>query len=89
MTSVDPLFPGFLPGGPVIALPAQLLAEVLPAIEDEAELRVTLQLWFLVGLQRGAVPLLEMCRLCVQEQLVQCGDIQQVKPLEVDTDANR
>lgn len=56
MTSVDPPFPGFLPGGPVVALPAQLLAEVIPAIEDEAELRVTLQLWFMVGRQRGAVP---------------------------------
>jgi len=56
MTPSESPFPGFLPGGPVVALPVQLLSEVVPAIDDGAELRVTLQLFLLVGRQRGPAP---------------------------------
>ena len=35
-------FEGFIAGGATVTLPAQLFVELLPAIEDEAELRVTL-----------------------------------------------
>ena len=35
-------FAGFRTGGLAVTLPAQFFVELLPAIEDEAELRVTL-----------------------------------------------
>jgi len=51
----DGTFEGFVTGGAATTLPAQLFVEVLPAIEDEAELRVTLYALYAVQRQRGAV----------------------------------
>ncbi len=46
-------FGGFATGGAATTLPAQLFVEVLPEIEDEAELRVTLYALYAVQRRRG------------------------------------
>jgi DnaD/phage-associated family protein len=46
-------FGGFVTGGAATTLPAQLFVEVLPEIEDEAELRVTLYALYAVQRRRG------------------------------------
>ena len=46
-------FGGFVTGGAAVTLPAQLFAELLPQIEDECELRVTLHALFAVARARG------------------------------------
>jgi DNA replication protein len=48
-------FEGFVAGGAATTLPAQFFAEVLPEIEDDAELRVTLYALYSIGRQRGAL----------------------------------
>ncbi|RLT28108.1 MAG: DnaD domain protein, partial [Chloroflexi bacterium] len=53
MTSAP--FEGFVAGGAAVTLPAQLLTELLPAIEDDAELRVTLYACYAIGRARGAL----------------------------------
>ena len=45
-------FEGFAAGGRTLAAPAQFFAELAPAIEDEAELRVTLHALYEIG-RRG------------------------------------
>jgi DNA replication protein len=50
-----PPFEGFVAGGAAVTLPAQLLTELLPAIEDDAELRVTLYACYAIGRVRGAL----------------------------------
>jgi len=40
-------------GGAAVTLPAQLFVEVLPEIDDEAELRVTLYALYAIGRRRG------------------------------------
>jgi DnaD/phage-associated family protein len=44
---------GFVAGGPATTLPSQFFVEVLPAIEDGAELRVTLYAFYAIGRKRG------------------------------------
>jgi len=46
-------FGGFVSGGMAITLPAQLFAEVLPEIEDDAELRATLYALYAIARKRG------------------------------------
>jgi DnaD/phage-associated family protein len=46
-------FAGFVSGGAATTLPAQFFVEVLPAIEDEAELRVTLYALYAIARRRG------------------------------------
>lgn len=46
-------FEGFRTGTRPITLPAELFAELLPTIEGEAELRVTLHTLFAIGVVRG------------------------------------
>lgn len=46
-------FGGFVSGGAAITLPAQFFVEVLPEIEDEAELRATLYALYAIGRTRG------------------------------------
>jgi len=50
-----PSFEGFVAGGAAVTLPAQLLTELLPVIEDDAELRVTLYACYAIGRVRGAL----------------------------------
>jgi DnaD/phage-associated family protein len=46
-------FPGFLTGAPATTLPVQLFTELLPAIADPVELRVTLYALFAIQRRRG------------------------------------
>ena len=46
-------FEGFVAGGAATTLPSQFFVELLPAIDDEAELRVTLYALYAIGRQRG------------------------------------
>ena len=48
-----PAFEGFVAGGAATTLPSQFFAELLPQIDDEAELRVTLYAMYAIGRQRG------------------------------------
>ncbi|MEE8337948.1 MAG: DnaD domain protein [Dehalococcoidia bacterium] len=49
----EPPFAGFVTGGAATTLPAQLFVDVLPEIEDEAELRVTLYALYAIARRRG------------------------------------
>ncbi len=49
----DPPFAGFVTGAAATTLPAQLFVELLPEIDDEAELRVTLYALYAIGRRRG------------------------------------
>ncbi len=49
----DQPFAGFVTGGAATTLPAQLFVELLPKIDDEAELRVTLYVLYAIGRRRG------------------------------------
>lgn len=51
--SSAPSFNGFITGGTAVALPAQLFVELLPQIDDEAELRVTLYALYAIGRRKG------------------------------------
>lgn len=58
-------FEGFIAGAAQTPLPAQFFVEILPLLEDEAELRVTLYVFYAVGRRRGelrAVRLSELLR---------------------------
>lgn len=46
-------FSGFQPGSRATVIPSSFFSEVLPAIEDEAELRVTLYLLYTLGRHKG------------------------------------
>jgi DnaD/phage-associated family protein len=48
-------FEGFVAGGAAVTLPAQFFIEVLPDIEDDAELRVTLYALYAIARRRGAL----------------------------------
>ena len=50
---VDAPFAGFVTGGAATTLPSQFFVEVLPEIDDEAELRVTLYALYAVQRRRG------------------------------------
>lgn len=50
---MDAPFEGFVAGGVAVTLPAQFFVEVLPNIEDEAELRVTLYALYAIARRRG------------------------------------
>lgn len=49
-------FEGFVAGGETVRIPSQLFVELLPAIEDEAELRVTLYALYAIGRQAWTRP---------------------------------
>jgi len=63
-------FEGFVPGGATVALPAQLFTEVLPEIEDEAELRVTLHALAAIQRRRGALRAVRVSALATEGPLV-------------------
>jgi DNA replication protein len=46
-------FHGFKPGSRATVIPSSFFTEVLPTIEDEAELRVTLYLFYALGRRKG------------------------------------
>ena len=62
-------FEGFATGGAATTLPAQFFVDVLPQIDDEAELRVTLYALYSIARQRG------------QLRAVRAGDLRTEGPL--------
>ena len=68
--SNDPPFGGFATGGAATTLPAQLFVEVLPEIEDEAELRVTLHALYAVQRRRGQLRAVRGRDLAMEAPLV-------------------
>jgi DnaD/phage-associated family protein len=62
-------FAGFVTGGAATTLPAQLFVELLPAIEDEAELRVTLYALYAIQRQRGQVRAVRVSALAAEAPL--------------------
>lgn len=63
-------FEGFVTGGAHITLPAQLFTEVLPEIEDETELRVTLHALAAIQRRRGAVRAVRASALAAEGPLL-------------------
>jgi DnaD/phage-associated family protein len=49
----DGHFTGFVPGARATVIPAAFFTEVMPEIDDEAELRVTLYLMYALGRRKG------------------------------------
>ncbi|RLT35535.1 MAG: DnaD domain protein [Chloroflexi bacterium] len=76
-------FEGFIAGGTAVTLPAQLFAEVLPAITDEAELRVTLYALYAIGRQRGALRAVRGSALASEGPLLRllapCGGVEALR----------
>lgn len=52
-TEHAPPFEGFRTGAQAVTLPAELFSALLPLIEGEAELRVTLHALYAIGRRRG------------------------------------
>ncbi len=77
-------FEGFRTGTRPITLPAELFAELLPAIEDEAELRVTLHALFAIGRARGPLRAVRRSELAGDTALLRgltsCGGAEAVPP---------
>lgn len=77
-------FDGFVTGGPATTLPSQFFVEVMPEIEDPAELRVTLYALYAIGRQRGALRALRGAELEAERPLLRtlasCGGAEAVRP---------
>ena len=73
-------FEGFRTGTRPITFPAELFAELLPSIDDEAELRVTLHVLFAIGRLRGPVRAIRQSELAAETALSRgldhCGGIE-------------
>jgi DNA replication protein len=69
VTEANSTFPGFVSGGAATTLPAQLFVELFPAIEDEAELRVTMYALYAIGRQRGPLRAVRATELAAQTPL--------------------
>lgn len=70
-------FEGFVPGGAATTLPSQFFVDLLPEIDDEAELRVTLYAMYAIGRQRGPLRAVRASDLAAEaplrRALVTCG----------------
>jgi DnaD/phage-associated family protein len=70
-------FDGFRTGTRAITLPAELFGELLPAIEGEAELRVTLHVLYAIGRARGPIRAIRRSELAGEDALLRglahCG----------------
>ena len=64
-----PQFEGFVAGGAATTLPSQFFTEVLPRIDDEAELRVTLYALYAIGRQRGPLRAVRASQIATEEPL--------------------
>ena len=62
-------FAGFITRGVATTLPAQFFSELLPLIDDEAELRVTLYALYAIGRRRGALRAVRISQLASEEPL--------------------
>ena len=63
-------FEGFVAGGVAVTLPAQLFTELLPVIDDPAELRVTLYAMYAVARERGALRAVRASTLATETPLL-------------------
>ncbi len=62
-------FAGFVARGAATTLPAQFFSELLPQIDDEAELRVTLYALYAIGRRKGALRAVRVSQLASEEPL--------------------
>ena len=73
-------FEGFRTGTRPITLPADLFAELVPAIDDEAELRVTLHVLYAIGSLRSALRAMRRSQLASDVALLRglahCGGVE-------------
>ena len=74
-----PPFDGFRTGTRPITLPAELFSELLPAIDNEPELRVTLHVLFAIGRTRGPLRAIRRSDLAADRDLLRglahCGGV--------------
>jgi DnaD/phage-associated family protein len=63
-------FEGFVTGGAATTLPAQFFVELLPEIDDEAELRVTLYALYAIGRRKGPLRAVRASELRGESPLV-------------------
>lgn len=66
------LFEGFTTGGAATTLPAQFFVDVLPEIEDEAELRVTLYALYAIARRKGQLRAVSARELASEAPLARC-----------------
>ncbi len=62
-------FPGFVARGTATTLPSQFFSELLPLIDDEAELRVTLYALYAIGRRKGTLRAVRVSQLASEEPL--------------------
>ena len=62
-------FEGFVARGAATTLPAQFFTELLPQIDDEAELRVTLYALYAIGRRKGTLRAVRVSRLASEDPL--------------------
>lgn len=70
-TRARPPFEGFRTGAPAVTLPAQFFVEVLPQLEDPAELRVTLGALFAIQRRRGSLRAVRRSELAAESWLLE------------------
>jgi len=79
-----PPFEGFRTGTPAITLPAELFSALLPLIEGEAELRVTLYALYAIGRRRGQLRAVRASELAREAALLRglegCGGAAALEP---------
>ena len=63
-------FEGFRTGAPAVTLPAQFFVELLPQLDDPAELRVTLAALFAIQRRRGALRAVRRSELAAEPALL-------------------
>ena len=68
-SGADRPFAGFVAGGAATTLPAQLFVELLPQIDDEAELRVTLYALYAIQRRRGPLRAVRGSELAAESPL--------------------
>jgi DnaD/phage-associated family protein len=77
-------FEGFVAGGAATTLPAQFFVELLPEIEDEAELRMTLYALYAIGRVRGPLRAVRASQLAAERPLLRAlarwGGAEAVRP---------
>ena len=68
-SQVAPSFEGFVAGGAATTLPSQFFVDLLPRIDDEAELRVTLYALYAIARRRGPLHAVRASELAVEAPL--------------------
>jgi DNA replication protein len=83
-TEHDSPFEGFRTGTQAVTLPADLFSALLPLIEGEAELRVTLYAFYAIGRRRGRLRAVRASELASETALLRsiegCGGTEAIEP---------